>query len=564
MRLPESGQRKPHQPLPQETDALLSGKGQVSFAALDCEKQAIHTDSFDFSFGMKGFLDTLHHHYGAKLLWLLFSAQFLVKGFARDFLAKSEPYIYKMYHVDASQRQVYSGVTQMPWAMKPMIGLVSDMFPIGGYNKKPYILVVTFVSVAACVLVGCLAPHALPQLGLVICLFFISLQNSTVDLLSEAKYAEKIREIPSKGSSLVSYVWFGLQAGGLVGVGCAGPLIASLGSPTLYLIALPAIASIFIPVALNYMEETKLSESQVAEVRARFLAQGELIVLCVLMIIGTSLLTLLGLFSTTKIATIASLLVAIVLLIAFSVLLNPVIAKFNAFALIQTMMSFSSSGASFYFYTDTPEQYPEGPHFSPVFYNTVVGVVTYAFALVGIYTYQRFMSTWKYRHIFIVTNFAYAILCIPDVLLFSRVNVKLGIPDHVFMLGATVAENTSQQWKWMPSVVILSYLCPKGMEATMYALLAGCANLGNTIAANCGALMLEYLGCNPSGKVGESGKFDNLWIASALGIFLPFITVLSLIWLVPDARQNEAIIGPSTVSATAGSPWERWTGKNRD
>ncbi len=46
----------------------------------------------------------------------------------------------------------------------------------------------------------------------------------------------------------------------------------------------------------------------------------------------------------------------------------------------------------------------------------------------------------------------------------------------------------------MPGVVILSQLCPPGMEATMYALLAGCHNLGNSISANLGAYMLQLLG----------------------------------------------------------------------
>merc|ERR1719213_190189 len=98
------------------------------------------------------------------------------------------------------------------------------------------------------------------------------------------------------------------------------------------------------------------------------------------------------------------------------------------------------------------------------------------------------------------------------------------------------------------------------MEATMYALLAGCANLGNTISANCGALLLEYLGCTPNGSVGETKKFDNLWLASAIGIFLPVVPIVALFKLVPDARQNEAFADPK-MTATSGSLWEHWSNK---
>merc|ERR1719502_847433 len=101
-------------------------------------------------------------------------------------------------------------------------------------------------------------------------------------------------------------------------------------------------------------------------------------------------------------------------------------------------------------------------------------------------------------------------------MMFTRLNIRLGIPDTYFVLGANVLQTIVGQWMWMPGIVILSQLCPKGMEATMYALLAGCHNLGNTIASNCGAWVLLLLGCNPTGADNETAQFDKLWLGSAL------------------------------------------------
>ena len=61
---------------------------------------------------------------------------------------------------------------------------------------------------------------------------------------------------------------------------------------------------------------------------------------------------------------------------------------------------------------------------------------------------------------------------------------------------------------------MMSQMCPKGMEATLYALLAGCHNMGGAISDYFGAFVLEYLSCNPSGTSLETAKFDNLWKAS--------------------------------------------------
>jgi len=110
----------------------------------------------------------------------------------------------------------------------------------------------------------------------------------------------------------------------------------------------------------------------------------------------------------------------------------------------------------------------------------------------------------------------------------------------------------------MPQVVMLAYLCPKGMEATMYALLAGCHNLGNSIASNLGAFMLEMLSVVPTGADNESKQFENLWVASLIASVLPLITILLLFKLIPDARQDENLVGDTEYDATSGSLLRQW------
>ncbi|CAE7640497.1 unnamed protein product [Symbiodinium sp. CCMP2456] len=269
-------------------------------------------------------------------------------------------------------------------------------------------------------------------------------------------------------------------------------------------------------------------------------------------------LTVCGLISSsTRVNAIAATIAFFVVGFFFSVLLSPEIARFNLWSLLQTSLSLSTSGAAFYFMTDTEEQYKEGPHFTPLYYNSVIGTVGAVMSLVGVATFQRYFSTYRYRNLLLVTNIAFCLMNALDTVLFKRLNVSMGIPDHAFVLGTSCMQNVLMQWQWMPQVIILSYFCPRGMEATMYALLAGCHNLGNTIASCWGALLLEMLDVNPTGSVGESAQFENLWKASLLASLMPIITVVALFHFIPDVKQGDPVVDPNA-EATRGSLWRQY------
>lgn len=510
--------------------------------------------------GLGVWMQNLQDIFGFKLLALLFVVQHCVKGFGHGLVQQADPYLYRSYNVPAPEMQIFTTVAMIPWAMKPAMGLASDILPIGGFNKAPYVLMAAVLGVVACLVIG-LIPHDMLNIRLVVvCMMMFQLLASTGDLLSEAKYASRIQERPAHGPKILSYVWFGLQAGGLVAVSCSGALISWFGPKILYLVVSIPVAAVILPTMLNYFEEHQQSAEEIQATRERFYKQKEACFLCGIMLLGTITLSACGLIFNDVVvnATVASVL-ALVVVISFGVLLKPVIAKFSVFSMIQGSLMLSIRGATFYFYTDTPEQYPEGPHFSPFFYNTVMGVVGAVCSLVGIVCYQRFMSAWKYRNLLIAVNVGLSLLSLLDIVMFTRLNVRLGIPDHAFVLGSSALEQVVSQWAWMPQVVIISYLCPEGMEATMYALLAGSSNLGSAVASNIGALLLQRLGCTPSGSPNESATFEHLWVGSAISSALPLLVILALFWLIPDARQNERLLVDDRSDATAGSLWRRWT-----
>ena len=162
---------------------------------------------------------------------------------------------------------------------------------------------------------------------------------------------------------------------------------------------------------------------------------------------------------------IVALLAAFLVVGSFSLALSPVIAKFSSFTLLQSSLHLSISAPSFYFLTDNEKEFPAGPHFSAVFYNTCLGSLGGFATLLGLYSYNRFSSKISYRSILVISNIAFSLLHLADILLFSRLNKKLGVPDYLFIFGNQSLGTLIYQWLWMPQIALFSQLCPRNMEA---------------------------------------------------------------------------------------------------
>jgi len=505
-------------------------------------------------------MDKLKRHYGSNILLLIFNVQHVMKGFVVNFTVVAEQFLYRSYQVPATDMQTYNAVTSLPWSLKPIVGLVSDMLPVLGYNKAPYALLTSVAGTAAFLDIGLLSRAALPVWALVVCLFLCSLQVSTADVLTQGKVTARVNDAPTASlrTSLLSLVWSGGDVCALVAVISSGFVIHYGGPRLAYLVAaVPGATFVFLTVRGCY-EERRMGPEQQQEVRRRFWQQLEACLLSVMML-GAAAAIICSLTASNSVVVhgIVSLCVAVVVLLSFSALLTPVIAKMNAFNFVYAIMSLSIDAASFYFFTDTPEQYPQGPHLSVFFYTTVRGAVQFAFSFVGIYTYECLSGGWTYRQWLIMATFLYSMVNILNIMIYKRINVQLGVSDEIWVLGTTALLSILDKWKWMPRMVSICYLTPRGMEATFSALLMGCHNIGWAISANVGAVLLHSLGVSPRGALGEAAQFANLWVAAAWGSVVPPVVVLLICWLAPNERQDVSLVSDVPDAATAGSLW-RW------
>lgn len=232
----------------------------------------------------------------------------------------------------------------------------------------------------------------------------------------------------------------------------------------------------------------------------------------------------------------------------------------NLFFFMQNSVSLGLHGAAFYFFTDAQDQFNHGPHFSASFYVTGIGMAAGICNLLGMMLYNMVAKRWHYHTILIGSNiflcFIHALNCI----VFARWNLLVGIPDEVFMLCSSALQSVVAQFCWLPATVLLAQMVPDGLESSLYALLAGSANLATGIANYFGAFILEQLGVSPSGRNNESAMFEHFWIAALLASVAPLLPLLFIRRLIPDAYQTDVILVSCRHSATTGSLYERWFG----
>lgn len=52
----------------------------------------------------------------------------------------TEYYMKDVQKVQPSEAQIYQGITSIPWMVKPLWGLMTDVIPLLGYRRRPYFI----------------------------------------------------------------------------------------------------------------------------------------------------------------------------------------------------------------------------------------------------------------------------------------------------------------------------------------------------------------------------------------------------------------------------------------
>jgi predicted MFS family arabinose efflux permease len=166
------------------------------------------------------------------------------------------PY-YKSLGVSGRDYQIYGSVAVTPFALKGLIGSLSDAVPLFGFHKSTYIIVVALLGSISFLILGASSSLTAPWAA---CLFFlVSVETSVVDLLCEGKYAELMRRHPESGGDVVTWVWASYHMGALFAAVITGPIADSGNLRAIFWVCLPLALQVIVPTVCGYLQDPRLA-----------------------------------------------------------------------------------------------------------------------------------------------------------------------------------------------------------------------------------------------------------------------------------------------------------------
>ncbi|CAK4709230.1 hypothetical protein LEN26_015152 [Aphanomyces euteiches] len=443
----------------------------------------------------------LRETFGLPFLFLVGMVYFVqgfnsFSSFALGYLIKD---VMKLQPADSQAVMTSAGI---PWGIKPLYGIMSDSLPIFGYRRKSYLVIMNMVGIAAFYGLYSLTPDS-PIPFLMLILVGSSMATAVSDVIIDALVVERARLDPKNGATdLQSLTWCMMSFGGILGSLLAGPTTSHLGPNTVFLIASIGPITLFFLSCSMYEVKASVSERKSCLDTAR----EQIRLLCLALRV-------------------------------------PVVWRAALFLFSATAISPSFGQIQFYFVT-------EELHFSEEFLGNM-GALGFVFLMVGTITYNSFFKDVPFRTMFFFAHIGLALVSFAEVLLVTRRNLDLGIPDKWFVIGDAIISDIIGRMKTMPLLVLCAKLCPKGIEGTFFALLMSITNMAWTVSSLWGATLCTHLGI-------ARNSYTNLWIAIVIrsAMKLAPIFFLGLLPLIDPQDEVDAMTTGSVSDLEMDDPVE--------
>lgn len=409
-------------------------------------------------------------------------------------------YMKDVQKVQPSESQIYQGIISIPWLVKPLWGLLTDVLPILGYRRRPYFIFAGLLGVVSMLL---LSFHENLHIAFALLSLTAGSAGAAIaDVTIDACVAQNSNTRPSLAADMQSLCALSSSIGALMGFSLSGIFVHLIGPKGVFgLLSIPAGLVFLVGILLD---EPFIPNFSYRQVNQKFVDAGK------------------AMWRTLK----------------FPDVWRPCVYMYLSIAL-----SIDIHEGLFYWYTDSKG----GPSFSQETVGFIFSIGSIG-SLLGALLYQNVLKDHPFRNLLFWIQLLFGLSGMLDLMLVLRLNLKFGIPDYFFIV---IDESVSQmigRLKWMPLLVLSSKLCPPGIEGTFFALLMSIDNVGLLSSQWGGGFLLHLL------KVTRT-RFDNLWLAILTRNILR-VTPLCLLFLIPRGDPNASLLPTEILGAKeeAGTP----------
>lgn len=163
-------------------------------------------------------------------------------GFIESYFRVVTDYYWKdIQRINPSSAQFYVGLYFIPWMLRPLWGLLSDVFPVMGYHRRPYFIAAGVIGALSAVLVTVIT--TLPASSALVCFVGVVTGMAIATATIDACIAKQSIEVKELAAELQSLRGVCLSFGDLFGFSISGFVIHLLGTQVCSVLFTPLLCS---------------------------------------------------------------------------------------------------------------------------------------------------------------------------------------------------------------------------------------------------------------------------------------------------------------------------------
>lgn len=396
------------------------------------------------------------------------------------------------FHTTPHIRSYIQTISNIPWYIKPVFGLITDFLPICGYRRKVYIILMGLLQ---CLCLMLLKYMCYTVYHAVVLFFLVNVSLSFSSIISQAIFVELSKQYSGdKGkqelNSLNSLYTFYKYIGVLIASVLKGVLVEMFTVENVFIIS--SFIPIVVIIAGCVFEEKRTNTSQ---------TKDKLISNSVIHKNSNTKSNCKQIFNyITEIR--------IIIIIVFIILLTALPPSYEH---------------PLFYYNDEVSQFKPNDF-------AIINLLSTVLSLIIIYLYKQYLYALSFKTTVTIGRGVFILCMFAHYIVIKGYNVGY-ISDYLIFIISGPIGVAARELCLLPVQVLAGLLCPENMEGTVYAVFMSGINIGEGLGNVVGSVMMGRMNI-------KKGCFGNFGLLLEIMMGLASIPIVVLGFIKKDVLEG--------------------------